>query len=585
MKKIVLTLLSVLFPLVALSGVTEEIASLREAADSLHGVGKTDSAVIVGERAIRLAEKSGDKVQMVGTFAGQGVYLRSLGRIDEALKSYEKGLEIVTSGEFRRNPSGEAIEEVSTLYINLAVLNLDMQHKEEAAKNALLSAEWCEKSTDKEFKSTVFGVVGSVLTGCGDLENALKFQTLAYKNALESGDEEAAFRAAAYNMLVADRLGNKSEATRWREKCEILLPSIDSMMAKLVYYQAECSICLKENDSKGSLLWFNKILELDGIDHLPFVKFDVYNNMHIAYAGIGDYERAYSTLLKSNELRDSLWEQEKAESLRELTVKYETKETQLALAQSEAKRAGVLMWLFAVIGLLLTVAVIFIIYIGRQRRRRMQKEIEFARLREETSRQLTVQYIKGLEGERARIAKELHDGVCNDLLAVQMNMQNGRSAEETAALIDYCRDSVRRISHELMPPEFAYATIDEVVRYLVFKQSEANKEKISFRYSSNSLNREWADIPDATSLEIYRIAQEAIGNAVKHSCATEITVELYLKEDAITLIVSDNGKFKRPGDKGIGMESIRKRANSINGFIEINTTSDGGTQLILVVKN
>ena len=585
MKKIVLTLLSVLFPLVALSGVTEEIASLREAADSLHGVGKTDSAVIVGERAIRLAEKSGDKVQMVGTFAGQGVYLRSLGRIDEALKSYEKGLEIVTSGEFRRDPSGEAIEEVSTLYINLAVLNLDMQHKEEAAKNALLSAEWCEKSTDKEFKSTVFGVVGSVLTGCGDLENALKFQTLAYKNALESGDEEAAFRAAAYNMLVADRLGNKSEATRWREKCEILLPSIDSMMAKLVYYQAECSICLKENDSKGSLLWFNKILELDGIDHLPFVKFDVYNNMHIAYAGIDDYERAYSTLLKSNELRDSLWEQEKAESLRELTVKYETKETQLALAQSEAKRAGVLMWLFAVIGLLLTVAVIFIIYIGRQRRRRMQKEIEFARLREETSRQLTVQYIKGLEGERARIAKELHDGVCNDLLAVQMNMQNGRSAEETAALIDYCRDSVRRISHELMPPEFAYATIDEVVRYLVFKQSEANKEKISFRYSSNSLNREWADIPDATSLEIYRIAQEAIGNAVKHSCATEITVELYLKEDAITLIVSDNGKFKRPGDKGIGMESIRKRANAINGFIEINTTSDGGTQLILVVKN
>lgn len=585
MKKIVLTLLSVLFPLVALSGVTEEIASLREAADSLHGVGKTDSAVIVGERAIRLAEKSGDKVQMVGTFAGQGVYLRSLGRIDEALKSYEKGLEIVTSGEFRRDPSGEAIEEVSTLYINLAVLNLDMQHKEEAAKNALLSAEWCEKSTDKEFKSTVFGVVGSVLTGCGDLENALKFQTLAYKNALESGDEEAAFRAAAYNMLVADRLGNKSEATRWREKCEILLPSIDSMMAKLVYYQAECSICLKENDSKGSLLWFNKILELDGIDHLPFVKFDVYNNMHIAYAGIGDYERAYSTLLKSNELRDSLWEQEKAESLRELTVKYETKETQLALAQSEAKRAGVLMWLFAVIGLLLTVAVIFIIYIGRQRRRRMQKEIEFARLREETSRQLTVQYIKGLEGERARIAKELHDGVCNDLLAVQMNMQNGRSTEETAALIDYCRDSVRRISHELMPPEFAYATIDEVVRYLVFKQSEANKENISFRYSSNSLNREWADIPDATSLEIYRIAQEAIGNAVKHSCATEIAVELYLKEDAITLIVSDNGKFKRPGDKGIGMESIRKRANSINGFIEINTTSDGGTQLILVVKN
>lgn len=585
MKKIVLTLLSVLFPLMALSDVTEDIAALREAADSLHGVGKTDSALIVGERAIKLAEKSGDKVQIVGTFAGQGVYLRSLGKIDDALKSYERGLEIVTSGEFRGSPSAEAIEEVSTLYINLAVLNLDMQHKEEAAKNALLSAEWCEKSTDKEFKSTVFGVVGSVLTGCGELENALKFQNLAYKNALESGDKEAAFRAAAYNMLVADRLGNRSEAAQWREICETLLPSVDSMMAKLVYYQAECSICLKNNDSQGALLWFNNILRLDGIDHLPFVKFDVYNNMHIAYAGMDDYKNAYATLLKGNELRDSLWAQEKAESLRELTVKYETKETQLALAQSEAKRASVLMWLFAVIGILLTVAVFFIIYVGRQRRRRMQREIEFSRLREETSRQLTAQYIKGLEGERSRIAKELHDGVCNDLLAVQMNMRNGRSSEETASLINYCRESVRRISHELMPPEFSYATIDEVVRYLVFKQSEAYKEKISFHYSSNSLNRNWADIPDSTSLEIYRIAQEAIGNAVKHSGATEIAVELDLKEGEITLIVNDNGSFKRSGDKGIGMESIRKRANSINGFVEINTSVESGTRLILVVKN
>ena len=331
----------------------DEITWLREAADSLHSIGRTDSAVIVGERAIRLANESNDPTQIVGTHAALGVFLRSLGRIDDALNSYEKALAIVTSGKFRENPSQESIEEIASLYINLAVLNLDTQHKELAAKHAEMSGQWVSKSKDPELRSTVYGVIGSVLTGCGDLEKALHYQSLAYKDAIASGNKEAAFRSAAYTMLISDRLGDKAGAGQWREKCGVLLPEVESMMAKLVYYQAECSICLKNNNPEGAIKWFNVILGQEGIDNLPFVKFDCYNNLHLAYAETGDYKSAYTSLLKGNELRDSLWAQEKAESLRDLTVKYETKETELALAQSEAKRSNTLMWLFAVAGLLL----------------------------------------------------------------------------------------------------------------------------------------------------------------------------------------------------------------------------------------
>lgn len=81
-----------------------EIAHLRETADSLHCIGRTDSAAIVGEQAILLADKCGDPTQIVGTNAAQGVFLRSLGRIDEALQRYEDALAIITSGKFRENP-------------------------------------------------------------------------------------------------------------------------------------------------------------------------------------------------------------------------------------------------------------------------------------------------------------------------------------------------------------------------------------------------------------------------------------------------------------------------------------------------
>lgn len=177
---------------------------------------------------------------MVGAHSSQGVFLRSLGKVDEALASYEKALEIVTSGAFRENPDDEAIEEIASLYINLSVLNLDMQQKEDAAKNAIHSAEYIARSSDAELKSMIFGVVGSVLTGCDDLNNALKYQGLAYDSALESGNDEAAFRAAAYTMLIADRSGDKAAAGVWRGKCQELLPKVTAAMARMVYYQAEC---------------------------------------------------------------------------------------------------------------------------------------------------------------------------------------------------------------------------------------------------------------------------------------------------------------------------------------------------------
>lgn len=588
MRTVIISLLLTLTSVMSFASANDiaEIALLRETADSLHSIGRTDSAAIVGEKAILLAEKVGNPTQIVGTNAAQGVFLRSLGRIDEAMQKYETALAIITSGKFRENPDQEAIEEIASLYINLAVLNLDMQNKDEAGRNAVSAGDWVAKSNDPELKGIIYGVVGSVLTGCGDIDRALKYQDLAYQNSIESGSNDAAFRAAAYTMLLSDRSGDKGKAESWRKKCLKLIPEISSMTSKMAYYQAECSICLKNKDNRGAIVWFDKILGLEGIDNLPFVKFDCYNNLHLAYADLGDYKNAYTTLLQSNELRDTLWAKEKAESLRDLTVKYEIKETQLALAQSEAKRANILMWLFAALAVLLIGIVVFVVYATRQKRRRLQREMEFTKIRADIGRQLTQQYIEGLESERQRMARELHDGVCNDLLAIQMNINAGKPADSTASMIDSCRESVRRISYELMPPEFSYASLDEVVRFFISKQADANKGKIIFTYDSSADDTDWSEVPDATALEIYRIIQEGVGNAVKHSGATNINVSLYLTKEKLEASIIDNGTYQQKisgGKKGIGVDSIRRRANAIGGNVTMEAHEPTGTAVKLTL--
>lgn len=76
-------------------------------------------------------------------------------------------------------------------------------------------------------------------------------------------------------------------------------------------------------------------------------------------------------------------------------------------------------------------------------------------LRKRKNWKLAQSYIEGLERERTRLAKELHDGVCNDLLGIGMNMQcmqpTDESKQEILALLEQVRSDVRCISHELMP--------------------------------------------------------------------------------------------------------------------------------------
>ncbi len=173
--------------------------------------------------------------------------------------------------------------------------------------------------------------------------------------------------------------------------------------------------------------------------------------------------------------------------------------------------------------------------------------------------------------------------MCNDLLAIQMNIKSGKSLESTAELLDSCRESVRRISHELMPPEFSYASIEEVVRFFVLKQQKANEGKIDISFDSViDAHSSWQEVPDAVSLEVYRIIQEAVGNAIKHSGASKINVTLLLEDNLLTAEIQDNGTFKLGERKGLGLESIKRRAKSVNGTATITTAPTSTTVSVTI---
>lgn len=579
--KTFLTLLLVLVCAAAYGGGT--LDGLRQKADALHAEGKNDSAVIVAEKALAEAVTNGDTTAIVGLNSSLGVYLRTMGKLDEALKHYGEAMKLCTTEAYKRRADEDARQEAAVLYLNLATLHIDMQHKEQAAYYARLCADWAARCTDRGFKSQVMSQNGLVLLMCGDNKEAARQLSAAYSNAVAAGQQASALSAAAYMVAVTDRLDDKAAETLWRSRCRELEGKVADTMTLIAYYQILCGVEMNRQDWNAAIALFDKILSVKGVDKMPFVVYDCYNNMHDAWAKLGQWRKAYDCLGRAVTLKDSLFEAEKAESMRDLTVKYQSKEKELALARSEAALSQTRMHIAVGVLAAFFCAVFVLFYIQRQRRKAKEREAEFARLKADTDRRLTQRYIEGLESERGRLAKELHDGVCNDLYTVQLRMAQGTcDMAEQAGMISACREQVRRVSHELMPPEFSYADICIVIDDYLQRAGEASGCEVSFTATPD--DADWAAVPDATALEMYRIVQEAVTNAVKHSGAASIDVALDMQENGLSLTVTDDGTPAERSGTGIGKRTMRQRAEAVGGRLTVER-KEGKTIVQFIIHN
>ena len=634
-----------------------DVDGLRRRADALHSEGKNDSALAVAAEAAEAALSGRDTVALVGLYSSMGVYLRTMGRLDEALARYGEALAMCTTEGYRRRAGEQGRQEAAGLYLNLATLHVDLQHKKEAAYYARLAAEWAGRCSDKAFKAQLLAQDGLIMLMCGDNAAASDMLSEAYSTAVAGGDYASALSAAAYMVAVADRSGGGEAEALWRGRCRELEGKVGDTMALVAYYQIMCSLEMNHGRWRQAIALFDKILSTKGVDGMPFVVYDCYNNMHDAWAGLGEWRKAYECLGKAAALKDSLFEADKAESMRELDVKYQAKEKELALARSEADLARTRMYLAFAALVMLVCVVLVSMYVQAQRRKAREREAEFARLKADTDRRLTQRYVEGLESERLRLAKELHDGVCNDLYTVELvlsrqviskqvisrqadkpladklsvdklsadkpladklsadkqtsrqadepladellaDKQTGQisssagllvdssaekqvsssagllvdssaekqvdsSAEKTVSMLRECRERARRISHELMPPEFSYADISLVLEDYVARTAEASGCDITF--AAEPADADWGGVADAVALELYRITQEALANALKHSGAGRVSVALGLDGGVLTLAVADDGNAGGKPGAGIGRRTMKQRADSVGG--------------------
>jgi len=208
-----------------------------------------------------------------------------------------------------------------------------------------------------------------------------------------------------------------------------------------------------------------------------------------------------------------------------------------------------------------------------QRRRRLEREI-----------------LEISEREQRRIGQELHDSLGQQLTGIAIltkvleqklqrkALPEAASAKEIASLVNQAVEETRQLSRGLHPVALDENGLMSALQSLAVTTQRVFRVSCTFRCDSPVLVRD-----ASTAVHLYRIAQEAVTNAVRHSGPQNIIIDLSSQDQQATLVITNDGQDfpeELPKHAGIGLQMMGHRAEMINGSVDIRRAPSGGTQVI-----
>jgi signal transduction histidine kinase len=230
-------------------------------------------------------------------------------------------------------------------------------------------------------------------------------------------------------------------------------------------------------------------------------------------------------------------------------------------------------------------------------RKKAQREVERLNL-ENTTEKINQQKIisskivENQENEQNRIAKEIHDGIGQMLTGLKFSLEsiNLDDREKSEQKIEYLKKlsldiikGVRTATFNLMPPELSDHGIVSSLSKLTQELSKLTGKEILF-YNKTDFDQR---LDSLIEINIYRLTQEAINNAIKYAESSHIIVQLSHSETLLSITVDDNGKGfdvnsvdkKRNSESGMGLLFMKERIQYINGRVFMNSIPGEGTRI------
>lgn len=569
-------------------------SSYNSIANSFDGKGELDSALVYHKKSLFLKLEIDHKVGAADSYNNIGIVYDLRGDFDLSLQNYFKALKIY-----------EAVD-VPFYKVPMVLTNIGIVYKKQKEYEKVLN--YYGKALDiYEANKHDFGIVitkgniGSVLINLKQFESSIKY----------SEEAKEMYERLGYKRYVPYMLSNmafakdslklhKQAQSNFEEAAQLF--KTDKNLYELVHTQIGLvHNLIKQNKPNIALKYAEEALL--HAQNKGFKEWEVK-----AYRVLADLERlkgnykSYSDYLeKYSAKKDSLFEESKTKTIFELETKYQTekKEKEILsqraeIAEKELKIDRNRNQIIGLIALVVVLAILGYLLYNQQKlkNKQLQKENELKAALSE------IETYNKLQEQRLRISRDLHDNIGAQLTFIISSIQNLQYGFKisndklkdkltdisafTKETIDELRDTIWAMNKDEITLEDLQARISNFIK----KANASSSSNLSFNLNREGVTAKTIAFSSIKGMNIYRIIQEAVNNAIKYAEASSIDIDINQLNEAVVVLIKDNGKgFDIANAKdGNGLNNMKKRATEINAEISYISSDKEGTTISLSIN-
>lgn len=566
--------------------------------------GAYDTALNRYKEALAYAEKLHDSDRVIPTILNNmGITYSHLGNFEQTTKCYERALKITEKylDELGDNHPGQhdLVKAYNAIYINLVKQLLELGQLEQVLV-------YIDKVEQYAVETGNYYFLGHLLVSKGTYYNQKEnWEQAEYymRQALKIGQMHSIVRVEHLALLdlgiIYTNNGKLDQAKAWLLKAKSIKGEINAVNENTVLLALGRVYVMLKDYENARIILNTALIQAERLN-LSSNLVQIHEILAQYYTRSGRFRQALTHTQKYIALKDSFANQQVQNNLNALEVSYRTAEKdkeitnkQLTIARQEESLAKKNTWIAgALAGIILLSALFIGLYrsyrhkqhIGDKEIRILKQEQQFLMQERKIDRLKTL--MEGEEKERARIARDLHDGIAAQLAAVRLNFsqvqkehkewKDGTGFRSALQQLDDVAAELRKTAHNLMPEILLQKGLSEAVYIFCEKTGKNGVLEINFQ-CPNPIPR----LNPELELSIYRMIQELVHNIIKHAEATTALIQLNCFEDLLSITIEDNGKGIDKNalnkSKGTGLKTITARALTLNGHADIQSKETGTT--------
>lgn len=557
---------------------------IAQARNDLGGVlfrlGEYRNAITQLNSALAIRKNLKDESGMASVYSKLGLCYDELANYNAALENQLAALRI-----FEKEKSDAKI---SYTLNNLCGIYRQLKYFDKFLETLKKAKLLCEKTGDKRCLGNIYNNQAEYFNHNKDYASAIFFHKKATEIMIEIGDSNNLAISYSNWASILQKTDKINEAES-KYKMAITIAEKLNDANEIALFSANLAIFYNNQKKFKQALQFADISEKIATEKkISVILKKVYRAKTIANAGLKNGMKAILYFTLFNELTDSLFSKDLLQQVSNQQVNYETEkqinENKLLQKDNQLKENLLqenrwILYAISITALFIVIVILFFYF------RRMEKEK--TKLIQERMLQKEQKVLAVMDAEiqeRQRIARELHDGIGQQLSAAKLTLA-GISSEDSEhnllinnviQLVDDAVSEIRTVSHSMMANALTKNGLEGAVRDFVHKLSLIKNIEIQLEIVGLSVNI----VPEKESF-IFRILQEIVSNAIKHGEAKLITIQLITHDGELVLLVEDNGKgfdsSKVNEANGIGLKNLYSRVEYLNGTIDFDSFEGKGT--------